>query len=238
MIISKQWSVMAGLALGALIAGCGASAPSVVARTASSNNTPAHIGDLPTMAHAMKTPLGGAGDPSYADLLYVVPFATAESFAGFKLLHFPDGQGPTPNIVVSVQTPNPGQGPLPATFSSESGIHVTYVPAGMSIHTSSWGQIIAAGGVDIVSGPQSGVPLPAGVTQQISDGSIARADVNGHAATIQRGNENDVTIGWDYTDSSGHTASLALHSNRSPDEMLQLARTVVEGTLTSNIAPA
>jgi hypothetical protein len=225
--------LMAGVAVGVVVLRSGGSRTPV--QVASGYNKPAHIRDMPGLENR-----GRAShlpeDVLLRDKMFVVSVDSIDAVVGAHLRRPATLLGDT--VVVAIEypgartpygTPAAGSAPDIAHMSPQElanvGIHIMEIPGSINAPVMTYTDILAHGGVDYYYSfrPET---APAEIVQAaIAKGLIAVVNVNGETAWPQRISSSLSELNMWYTDvATGKRLLLTLSADKTPDELLQLAR--------------
>lgn len=207
-------------------------------------NLPAHIAEVPLSFQGGRPPFP---DPPLSATSTVVTQAQAESASGFTILHMPNMGGFATVFASADVDPATGRPPdLAAPKHIRPRVHLTYLPATISVNRAlamSEPGLIAAGALEITVVPAYMGPIPdfiqRAIDRQTANGQIVIVDVQGERAGVQRlaaiQGSTEIRVGFAWTNSAGRREAVALEENRAADDVLQLARSLTEGQITTTM---
>ncbi len=99
--------------------------------------------------------------------------------------------------------------------------------------------LITAGALEITVMQAYSGPIPSYIQQaldrQIANGQIVNVDVQGERGGVQRLSPTKVRLGFYWTNSAGHREEVVVQENRSADAVLQVARSLTQGEITTAV---
>ena len=210
-----------------------ASGSSSSSTTAPATNSPAHIPEIPAGPQSPLIPSG----PGFAfqDTRKILTFAGAESYIGIRLVHLPPSATFAKVLTSADLEPQTGQlaqatGP---TANARPTANITYFPSAQPLSQTPL-QMVSNGAIDIQQfrGVVSLEQWESDArSAMLSDGRMIAVDINGNPGYVQRDSSTEVRLAYTRADSMGVQETVVVLANRSPDDVLALGRSLVEGDI-------
>jgi hypothetical protein len=195
---------------------------------------PANIGNLAVSPGSAASAAGQASPSQFlSNTSQVIGYSAAQALLGRQLEHLSSAAGANYGRVVVTANLDLTTGALPLDSSSDT-VNVIYLQPNQLLSESE-GALLSGGAliISIWQGPASSEPawMSTAESQDISAGQILPVNVSGALGTVQQATPSEAVVGITRVDSNGNPEVIRVEADIAPNTLLQLARTLTEGTI-------